>query len=314
MKNLILQIKRKRFQLDKLFWFLLAKTTPPPGSEYDLAIAFTEGAANYYVADSVKAVKKISFIHVNYEKAGYMKELDRLYYKKADYICCVSEQLRAALNADVFPEFAYKTRVFQNIVNPGDIVRASLEDGGFDDDFEGIRIVTVARLHPQKGLDAAIEAMSKFNRRENIRWYVLGDGSEKIKLTRLIKKYELESNFFLLGAKDNPFPFIRQSDIYVQPSKFEGFGLSLMEALILQKPCITTDFDGVPNFLTDGKDAVIIQFSVENIYGAVKKLVNDPDLRNQITTQAADIPLAYPNKTHILYDIMNGKPWEDAPV
>jgi glycosyltransferase involved in cell wall biosynthesis len=307
-KNIAAQLKyNKRFQFDKLLWAMLSETTPAPAQEYDLCIAFLEGAATYYAIEKVKAPKKCVFVHVNYQKAGYIRSLDQKYYAKADYICCISEGVRQVFDK-IYPEYATKTRIFPNIMLPDEIRANAKKEQGFTDNFNGVRLLTVGRLHPQKGYDIAIPAFAALVRQgyDNVRWYVLGDGTERAHLLKLIAKHGLEDKFILLGSRPNPQPYVAAANIYVQPSRFEGFPLTLTEALILNKPCLTTNFEGVSAMLEDGVNAMIIELSAENITNALKKLIDDEELQKRIAAGTKQLRFDFPNKTPVFYDIMDG--------
>jgi len=312
-QNIRLQLKQnKSFQFDKLFWRLLADTTPAPKREYDLCIAFIEGAATYYAIDKVRAKKKCVFVHVNYEKAGYIRALDAKYYQKADYICCISEAVREVFNR-IYPEHTGKTKIFPNIIFPEEIRADAKKGKGFDDNFTGTRLITVGRLHPQKGYDIAIPAFADLVRDgyRNVRWYVFGDGNEKGKLLRLITKHNLEGRFILMGSSKNPLPYVADADIYVQPSRFEGFPLTLQEALILGKPCLVTNFEGETGKLVNGENAIVIEPSTENITHALKELIENKDLRDRISHGARHTNLDFPNKTLVFYTIMESGEWSE---
>ncbi|MCL2171280.1 MAG: glycosyltransferase [Defluviitaleaceae bacterium] len=300
-KNAFMQIRRGKLRLDKLFWLLLAKTTPPQKARYDLAIAFMEGAATYYVAERAQAAKKLAFVHVNYEKAGYLKELDLPFYQKMDFVCPVSQSLKTAL-CQIFPNMTDKIFVFPNIVDIAGIRARAGQGVGFDDDFGGIRILTIARLHPQKGIDAAIAAFAQINR-PNIKWYIVGEGTQRRKLEKLIQKHKLEGRFVLLGAKENPMPYISQADIYIQPSRYEGFCLALLEAIILGKACIATDFDGLPDLLENNTDAIIIPFGAKNIAKALSDLIENSSRRAELAKAAAAKNISFDDMTETLYKI-----------
>lgn len=306
------QIRAGCLQPDKLLWPMLAQTTPEPDGEYDLAIAFLEGASTYYVANRVRARVKMAFVHVNYEKAGYSRAYDAPYYGEMSYICCVSEGVRRAL-AGVYPEYAGKMRLFPNIIDPRLIRAGAQQPGGFTDGFAGARLLTVARLHPQKGLPMAIDAMTMLLEKGHaVRWYIIGDGLEMRKLRKLAKQKGLADCFILMGARDNPYPYMRQCDIYVQPSAFEGMSLTLMEALMLGKACVTTQFDGMPDLLTDGQDALIVPYDASKLASALDRLLDNEALRQKIAAGTANIPFHFVNETPALYALMDGVRWEEA--
>ena len=122
---------------------------------------------------------------------------------------------------------AEKTCVVYDIVSPTLIKSMALKDDGFNDNFDGIRILTIGRLVDVKGYDLAIKACYKLKSKGyNFKWYVIGEGNLKSKLENMIKEFQLEDTFILLGIYQNPYVFLKQCDIYVQPSRFEGYGLA----------------------------------------------------------------------------------------
>ena len=94
----------------------------------------------------------------------------------------------------------------------------------------------------------------------------------------MIKKNNLEEHFILLGTKNNPYPYIKQCDIYVQPSRHEGYCITLAEARAFNKPIITTDFVGAREQIENGHDGLITKFDETEIYNAIKKLISNNTL------------------------------------
>ena len=202
-------------------------------TRYDLAVAFLEGGSTYYVADYVQADKKAAFVHVDYRKAGYSREMDRDCYRQYDKIFPVSDEVKASFLA-VYPECAGRTEVFHNIINRDKILARAQLPGGFSDGFDGMRLLTVGRLMKQKALEVSIEAMRLLKAAgERARWYVLGEGDQRRFLEERIRTLGLEEDFLLLGAVDNPYPYMRQADLYVHASRFEGKSIAIQEAQIL---------------------------------------------------------------------------------
>ncbi|HBA04158.1 MAG TPA: glycosyl transferase, partial [Clostridium sp.] len=114
------------------------------------------------------------------------------------------------------------------------------------------------------------------------KWYILGKGPQKKEIEGWIRDNNLEENFILLGVKSNPYPFIRDCDIYVQTSKFEGFGLALAEARMLNKPVVTTRFDAVYNQMVHRKNGLVVDMNSQGIYDGILQIINDYELRNSI--------------------------------
>ena len=265
-----------RVQLDKLLWRLFSDGAPRPKETYDLAIAYLEGAASYYVADHVQAKHKVAFVHIDYVDAGYTRELDRGCYAPMDRIYGVSREVCARF-LSVYPEYRDKVQVFHNLIGTERVRRLAEEGEGFTDGFTGTRLLSVGRLHPQKAYDIAIPAMKQLcERHDDLRWYVLGEGAEREALTRQIHECGLDGRFVLLGAKKNPYPYMKQADIYMHVTRYEGKSIAIEEAQVLGKAIIASDCTGNREQVTDGVDGLLIELSEQNIVAAVERLLADP--------------------------------------
>ena len=245
LKNFRDMRRRGKILPDKLCWRLLADGAPLIRKEYDLAVAYLEGGATYYVAEHVKARKKAAFVHIDYGKAGYTRKLDRDCYQKFDRIFTVSDEVRAHF-LEVYPEHEKKVSVFHNLINQERIRRMAEQGDGFADDFEGYRILTVGRLTQQKRYDIAIQAMALLKEKCSVpvRWYVLGEGELRESLRQQSKDAGVEQEFILLGVKENPFPYYKNCDLYVHATGFEGKSIAIQEAQTLGKPILATDCSG----------------------------------------------------------------------
>ena len=145
------------------------------------------------------------------------------------------------------------------------------------------KIVTVGRLVALKGYDLAIDTAKLLDKKGvQFKWYVIGEGPERDNIEKLIKKNELEDKFILLGQKANPYPYIKNSDIYVQTSRFEGFGLAIAEAKILEKVVITTNFDTAYNQIDNGQNGIISEMDSVHICNEIIKVINDTDILQRI--------------------------------
>lgn len=287
-RNFAAQKKNGRFQSDKLFWRLISETAQKSSIEYDLAIAYLEGASTYYVADNVKAKKKAAFVHIDYKESGYLPCMDKDCYEKMDKIFTVSKQVKETF-CDVYPQYENKTDLFYNIIN-ADLIKEKSNEQGFNDDFNGTRLVTVGRLHYQKGYDLAIESCEKLVKDGyNVRWYILGEGPERGKLTSLIKEKGLQNTFILMGAQKNPYPFVKQADIYVHATRFEGKSIAIEEAQVLGKPIAASDCTGNREQITDGYNGLIFELTAENTANAIEKLIDSPELREKFSLNNSSI-------------------------
>ena len=295
------QIKSKHLDFSKLFWMLLARNAKRFNEEYDLAVAFIEGAATYYVADYVKAKKKATYVHIDYLAAGYSPKLDRKYYDKFDRVFCVSDTVRKVF-LKAYPDYSQKTFFFHNMVPRERIIRLSKEGQGFTDGFDGLRILTVGRLHYQKAYDLAIPALAELRRRgHNVRWYVIGEGAEEDNLRALIRQNGVEDSFILLGTTPNPYPYIANCDIYSQASRFEGWCIALAESLVLARPVLASRCAGNEVQVTDGETGVLIDLSTVNIVEGMEKLITSPELRKKFTRNLSGVALDFKKDLEMLY-------------
>ena len=275
----VLHMKRKgKILPDKLCWRLLADGAPIIRKEYDLAVAYLEGGATYYVAEHVKAKKKAAFVHIDYGQAGYGRELDMDCYRKIDWIFTVSDEVKDHF-LEVYPEYEQKVSVFHNLVNQERIRRMANEGSGFEDDFQGYRILTVGRLTHQKRYDIAIRAMAllKEKCKAPVRWYVLGEGDLRNSLEQQIKDAGLEKEFILLGVKENPFPCYKNCDFYVHATGFEGKSIAIQEAQTLGKPILATDCSGNREQMTNGVDGCLCQLTPEAVSEQLLWMIEHPE-------------------------------------
>lgn len=252
-------------------------------TEYDVAIAYLEGTPIYFCADRVRAKKKIAYIHNDYKKLDMDASFDNTMFEHFDYLVTVSSECAASL-ADSFPAHKDKVRVIENILAPETINLLAAEKADFGDDgYTGLRLLTMGRLDPQKGYDMAIEACKSIADKVDFRWYVLGVGELQTQLEEMIRANQLEDRFIFLGAKVNPYPYLKNCDIYVQPSRFEGKSIALEEAKCLHKPILTTAFTTVADQITDGVTGSIAEIDPASIAEKLLELLTDESLRQKYT-------------------------------
>jgi glycosyltransferase involved in cell wall biosynthesis len=286
----------RKLQYDKLLWRLLATGRPGLAETYDLAVAFIEGAATYYLADKVKARHKAAFIHIDYQKAGYSQLMDQDCYHDVERIFVVSREVGEKF-ISVYPKYQDKVRVFHNLIDRDEIRKKAEEGSGFTDRFDGCRLLTVGRLHYQKGYDIAIQALAKI--REDgyhVRWYVIGEGLEKAKLEKLITKFRVEDCFILMGARENPYVYMKQSDIYVHATRFEGKSIAIEEAQILGKAIVASDGIGNDEQIVSGYDGILLTLNVEQLASVLEHLIDHPQLREEYARHALEKKVEFPEE------------------
>lgn len=306
-RNILRQKKQGRVQLDKLLWRLLAEGRPADPVKYDLAVAFIEGGAAYYLDRRVQARQKAAFIHIDYQRAGYLPMMDQGCYDDCRRIFVVSHEVGEKFVA-VYPDYREKITLFRNILDEQGIWRRALAGTGFSDDFAGVRLLTVGRLTYQKGYDIAIQALALLKARGyDVRWYVIGEGPERASLERLAARLDLEDDFLLLGAKENPYPYVYQAQIYVHATRWEGKSIAIEEAQILKKPLVASACTGTAEQITSGVDGLLVELDAENLARGLAWLVDHPELQERLAANVAKRKLVFPEDLDNLLDLLNGE-------
>ena len=266
----------------RLFWQINSNVIEESNIKYDIAISYAQGIPTFYVADKVNAEKKFAWVNTSYTLDKKNKNYQKQFYNKYDNIVAVSDSARDIF-IETFNEYKHKIKVIYDINDYNFISKMSNINKGYEDDFKGIKILTVGRLTMQKGYDLALDACKRLRDEGiNFRWYALGRGPFENDIKQYIKSNNLEDNFKLLGVKSNPYPYIKNCDIYVQTSRYEGFGLAIAEARMLNKPVITTEFDSVYNQMIQEKNGLVVKMNGEAIYKGIKRIIEDEKLKNNI--------------------------------
>ena len=274
-------------------------------SVYDVAIGYLEKKPIYFCVDKVSAKKKIGWIHNDYEKLEMDKKIDDKYFNKLDYVFTVSEECLNVLKK-IFPQYKEKFKIMHNIVSDKAIKKLSLEkvtDVQFNK--EDINIVSVGRLNYQKGFEMAIEACSILKGKGyKIKWNIVGDGEERSNLERLINKFNVKDEFKLLGIRENPYPYVAKSDIYVQPSRFEGKAIAIDEAKILNKPIVLTNFSTAKDQIENKINGLICDMNSYSLASEIESLIIESELKNNIVKNLMEEKLGNEDEIMKLYDVI----------
>ncbi len=270
-------------QKARVFWQSVSKSIEKSKRNYDIAISYAQGVPTFYVAEKINAKEKFAWVNVSYRLEEEDKKFQSEFYKKYKKIVAVSESTKEIF-IETFDEFKDKIEVIHDINDPELIEKMSKLGNSYNDDFEGIKILTIGRLAHQKGYDIALEACKELkNRGISFRWYSLGIGYLKEDIETYIEENNLQDNFILLGVKSNPYPYLKDCDIYVQTSRFEGFGIAIAEARMLNKPVVTTRFDAVYSQMIHEKNGLVVDMNSKAVADGIERLINDRDLNEYIT-------------------------------
>lgn len=282
--NVIYLIKLSfyRFILKKEYigWGIRRKALKPIEEKYDIAIGFLEKKCTYFIVDKIKADKKIGWVHTDYSSIDYNRKDEEYYFNKLDYIITVSENCKETL-INIFPEIREKVRVMQNIVSPNFIKDMASQEVNYCRKNK-IIISTVGRLIKAKGIDNAIIACKKIiDKGYDVSWIVIGEGAERESLSKQVESLGIKENFVLLGSKVNPYPYIKECDIYIQPSRWEGFGISVLEAKILGKPIIVSDIPEFREQITNLENGLVYK-DIDELVNEIIMIIENKQLANML--------------------------------
>ncbi|EHR0217414.1 glycosyltransferase [Clostridium perfringens] len=287
----------------QLMWKYALPFLPKIEKEYDIAISYLW--PHYFIAEKVKARKKIAWIHTDYSTIETDVNLDLKMWDKFDHIIAVSEECKNAFLIK-YPTLNEKIRVIENITSPEFIKKMAKENIEEIWEENSFKILSVARLSHAKGIDRAVKALKVLHERglTNIKWYVVGYGGDEEIIRKLIEENNLQESFILLGKKVNPYPYMKRCDLYVQPSRYEGKAVTVGEAQILGKPVIITNYTTAKSQVKEDFDGYICDSTIEGIADGIEKLFGDKALRDKLSCNCKKSDYRNSNELNKLYDLI----------
>lgn len=285
----------------------LTPLLPNIDKEYDLAINFL--GISDVLGQKVKAKKKLAWIHTDYTKLVPNKKLDMDTYSKVDYVVTVSKDCENQL-LSVYPMLEDKSLVVENILSEKFIKEQAdkkITEDKFDINNDQIKLVSIGRFTDAKNFDN-VPQICKYilEKGIDVKWYIIGFGGDEALIKQKIKEFDMEQHVIILGKKENPYPYIKACDIYVQPSRYEGKAVAVREAQILNKPVIITNFETSKSQLTDGFDGIIVPMDNKGCAEGICNLIKDKDLQQRLieNTKITD----YTNKQELekIYALLEG--------
>lgn len=306
--RLIARFKAKGNGISQMqyIWKYALPFLPKNNKKYDVAISFLW--PHYYVAEKVDANTKIAWIHTDYSILDTDVELDLKMWNQFDYIAAVSEDCKKSFLLK-YPQLRDKVIVIENITSPDFVKKLSEEKiDDFPRNEDDFNIVSVGRYCEAKGFDNAIKALRILHDRgyKNIKWYIVGYGSDEAMLKELIKENNLEDSFILLGKKINPYPYMKKCDLYAQPSRYEGKAVTVTEAQILGKPIMLTNYATANSQVRNGIDGYITELSIDGVADGIEKLYKDKKLRDLLANNCKNTNYSNSYELDKLYGLIDG--------
>lgn len=257
--------------------------------KFDTVIAFQEGSATQFVSLISYPVNRIAWVHCDYANrfAAIEKKSELSLYCLYNHIVSVSYSAVHSFNS-IYPELKERTKCIYNLIDCSYILKQSAQDINFEKQDNCFNLISVGRFVAVKQFDLIPQIVQKLKllTKKSFCWYIVGDGNDRNMVESVISSLGLNKNIKILGAKDNPYPYFKQSDLYVCTSLSESFSYTIAESKTLHVPVLTNDFPVAnevvsPNegWICNVKDmASILKDIIEDkncIYSNVKKTIGN---------------------------------------
>lgn len=282
--------------------YLLPLLPEIPG-EYDLGVMFL-GVADPLVR-KVKARKKVAWCHTDYDALYPDKAMDRKTYQAMDHVVFVSDACRQKM-ARFYPALLDKTQVIENVLGERLLLQqaeVSVNDMPRLDD--GYILLSIGRFSNAKNFDNVPGiCKSLLGKGLDVKWYIIGYGGDEPLIRQRIAEAHMEDHVILLGKKENPYPYIKACDLYVQPSRYEGKCVTVREAQILGKPVVITRYATSSSQLEDGVDGVIVPMDNEGCAEGIAALLRDPEKMRQLSDNCKAREYSNAQEVEKLYQLL----------
>lgn len=250
------------------------------GIVYSKAIAYVQGYEVQFVDEYVNAEEKFMFFHTSTDEIHDVHEKSLPNFKR---IAALHNE-QAELIKKWYPGLKDRIAVVENYVDRNAVISQSKEYEIEKPDNKTV-LCSCGRLSPVKGFDLAIECAKILKDKGfSFVWYFVGDGPEREKLEKAIDDNDLNNYITITGMKENPYPYIKTCDIYIQPSYEEAMPVTIIESLKLSKPVITTATVGGSKLITNGLTGLIADIDAADLSEKILELLSDKELYKEITT------------------------------
>ena len=248
---------------------------------YDLAISFL--TPHYLARERVKAKKYAAWIHTDYTALSFDRMAELAMWGKYDAICGVSEQASKSFQT-AFSELAGKVQTIENIL-PKELIYKQAQEPQSDMPADGsIVLLSVGRFCDAKNFDNVPDICRRLVEDGlDVKWYLIGYGGDETQIRQKIAEAGMQDRVIILGKKDNPYPYMRACDLYVQPSRYEGKAVTVREAQMLGKPVVITDYATSGSQLEDGVDGVIVPMDNAGCAAGIAAVLRDPARMQQLS-------------------------------
>ena len=248
---------------------------------YDLAISFL--TPHYFARERAKAKKYAAWLHTDYTALSLDRTAELAMWGEYDAICGVSEQASKSFRL-TFPELAGKVQTIENIL-PKELIYKQAQEPQTDMPADGsIVLLSVGRFCDAKNFDNVPDICRRLVADGlDVKWYLIGYGGDEPLIRQKIAEAGMEDRVIILGKKENPYPYMRACDLYVQPSRYEGKAVTVREAQMLGKPVVITNYATSGSQLVNCVDGVIVPMDNAGCAAGIAALLRDSARMQQLS-------------------------------
>lgn len=260
--------------------------------DYDLECAYLEMGPTKVLASSTnKKAKKLAWVHCDLSKAvdnpqAYTAKTAP-WYAKFDQVVCVSQVVKDQF--DKLFQNRFPSTVLYNVIDDSAIRSKAMLPLPEGTKKRRFTVLSVGRFSPPKRFMRLLQAHKRLldEGLEHDLW-ILGEGTQREMLERFVSENHLNDSVWMPGFMENPYPFMREADLLVCSSIFEGFSTFMTEGVILGKPIVTTDVSGMHELLGKSEYGLIVENDDEAFYQGLKRMLADPSLRTFYSEKAVN--------------------------
>lgn len=228
------------------------------------------------------------FVSTN-KKDHFVQRVKRYVYGLASGIVFVSKSIQSEYITHKFPDSVPMVTI-RNPVNVSGELSSAQTEKTFSDavSHEGMRVIlSIGRLHQQKNFLLGIKTVANLIRAgEKIKYFILGEGVERNRLEKEIREQRMSENIFLLGFKRSVYSYLNKADLLFLPSRWEGFGLVVVEALSFGVNVVSSNVPGPKEILGDGEYGWVAENDVESLGYAITSALLMPKPRYKLVQRA----------------------------
>lgn len=271
--------------------------------DYHVVISFV--SPHYFAAERVKAQKKIAWIHTDYSTLSVDVVSELKMWASYDHIISISDDVTKSF-VKTFPSLKEKIVMIENIM-PMKYMQDLANAFSAEEEMpqNSVSLLTIGRFSPPKKMDE-IPPICKRIRESGIdaKWYLIGFGGDEALIRQRIAEAGAEDFVIILGKKENPYPYIKACDIYIQPSRYEGKSVAVREAQILGKPVIITNYATAASQLKDGVDGVIVPMDIDACADGIIKVIKNKELQEKLVENTKKTDYTNASEINKFYNLM----------